>query len=459
MFDIDIIETASLGDRSYLLSDGAVAAVIDPQRDIDRILAVASSRQVRITHVLETHLHNDYVSGGVELAAATGAAYLISADDEVSFDRQPIRDGDVVTVGQMHLQAIHTPGHTHHHLSYALQTAGGDTEAVFTGGSLLYASTGRTDLLGAEHTDALAHAQYQSVQRLARELPETARVMPTHGFGSFCSATPTSGDESTIAEQRHVNPALTQDEQAFVDELIAGLDAYPAYYAHMGALNSATPAPVDLSPPVLVDPAELRARIDAGQWVVDLRSRNAFAAGHLAGSLSFELSDNFIAYLGWLHPWGAALTLIGDTPEQILAARRELVRIGVDRLDGATVGDPTHEARPADVRSYPVTDFSGLAKALADHEVHVLDTRRNDERAKSAVPGSQHIPLHELSDRLDEVSAMEEVWVHCGSGYRAAIAASLLDDGTRRLVHIDDDYEHAEELGLVSSGDGGAANN
>jgi len=234
MFDIDIIETPSLGDRSYLLSDGTVAAVIDPQRDIDRILDLATSRHVRITHILETHLHNDYVSGGGELAATTGAAYLLSADDEVSFDRHPIRDGDVITVGQMRLQAIHTPGHTHHHLSYALQTPGGETEAVFTGGSLLYASTGRTDLLGPEHTDALTHAQYRSVQRLARELPDAARVMPTHGFGSFCSATPTSGNESTIAEQRDVNPALTQDEQAFVDELIAGLDAYPAYYAHMG---------------------------------------------------------------------------------------------------------------------------------------------------------------------------------------------------------------------------------
>lgn len=456
MFDIDIIETPSLGDRSYLLSDGTVAAVIDPQRDIDRILEVAAARDVRITHVLETHVHNDYVSGGVELAATTGAAYLLSADDDVSFERDPLRDGDVVTVGQMHLRAIHTPGHTHHHLSYSLQTPDGATEAVFTGGSLLYASTGRTDLLGAAHTEELTHAQYRSVQRLARELPDDARVMPTHGFGSFCSATPTTGDQSTIAEQREVNPALTQDEQAFVDELIAGLAAYPAYYAHMGALNSGTPAPVDLSMPVLVDPAELRTRIEAGQWVVDLRSRTAFAARHLAGSLSFELSDNFIAYLGWLHPWGDALTLIGATPEQILDARRELVRIGIDRLDGAAIGDPTLDAPAERVRSYRVTDFADLATALTDRQVHVLDTRRDDERAKSAIPGSQHIPLHDLPTRLDEVPA-DEVWVHCGSGYRASIAASLLDDGTRRLVHIDDDYAHAEELGLVPSAGDGAA--
>ena len=294
------------------------------------------------------------------------------------------------------------------------------------------------------------------MQRLARELPDHAQVMPTHGFGSFCSATPTTGEDSTIAEQRDVNPALTQDEQAFVDELIAGLAAYPAYYAHMGALNSTGPAAVDLSMPLLVDPAELRARIEDGQWVVDLRSRTAFAAGHLNGSLSFELSDNFVAYLGWLHPWGDALTLIGDTPEQIIDARRELVRIGVDRLDGAAIGDPTLDAPTELVRSYRVTDFAGLATALADRQVHVLDTRRDDERAKSAIPASQHIPLHELPNRLDEVSA-DEVWVHCGSGYRAAVAASFLDDGTRRLVHIDDTYDHAEQLGLASPANDGAA--
>ncbi len=449
MFDIDIIETSSLGDRSYLVSDGVVAAVIDPQRDIDRVVQAAEQKKIRITHVLETHLHNDYVSGGLELATTVGAAYLVSGAETVAFDRTPVRDGDVVEVGDMRLRVIATPGHTHHHVSYALLTRSGETEAVFTGGSLLFGATGRTDLLGAKDTEELTHAQYRSVRRLAAELPESTRVMPTHGFGSFCSATPTSGDESTIGEQGKLNPALTQEEQDFVDELIAGLDAYPAYYAHMMPLNSAGPLAVDLSMPELLDPQQVRARIAAGEWVVDLRNRTAFAAGHLAGSFAFELSDNFVTYLGWLHPWDTALTLIGDSADQVLTARRELARIGVDRLDGASIGDPTTRAPASEVRSYAVNDFAGLARALAEGEVHVLDTRRNDERAKSAIPRSQHIPIHELPNRLAEVPG-GTVWVHCGSGYRAGIAASMLDDGSRQLVHVDDNFDRAQALGLTA---------
>jgi len=157
---------------------------------------------------------------------------------------------------------------------------------------LLYGSTGRTDLAGPEHTTGLAHAQFHSVRRLAAELPQATRILLTHGFGSFCSATPTSGEESTIAEQGDLNPALTQDEQTFVDQLVAGLGAYPAYYAQMAPLNSAGPAAVDLSMPTLVDVPELLRRIKTGQWVIDLREDTAFAAGHLRGTLSFELSSS-----------------------------------------------------------------------------------------------------------------------------------------------------------------------
>ncbi len=212
----------------------------------------------------------------------------------------------------MQLEAVHTPGHTHHHISYVLRDASGSTIGVFTGGSMLHGTTGRTDLLGDEHTDELTHAQFHSVRRLADELPDDTEVYPTHGFGSFCSATPASGDSSTIAEQRQNNPALTQDEQTYVDELLAGLSAYPAYYAHMGVINTQGPAPVDLSTPEPVDPNELRRRIDNGHWVMDLRNRTAFAAGHLDGTFAFELSTSFVTYLGWLYTWGTPLTLIGD---------------------------------------------------------------------------------------------------------------------------------------------------
>jgi Zn-dependent hydrolases, including glyoxylases len=195
------IDTPTLGDRSYLVHDGAVAFVVDPQRDIDRVLEVAEAAGVRITHVFETHIHNDYVTGGLALAKVTGAAYFVNSADKVSYDRTPIGDGDEVAVGaSMVVRALSTPGHTFTHLSYAL-TAQGEPVAVFTGGSLLFGATGRPDLLGHEHTHDLVHAQYASAQRLAAELPDATGVFPTHGFGSFCSATQSDASESTVGRE------------------------------------------------------------------------------------------------------------------------------------------------------------------------------------------------------------------------------------------------------------------
>ncbi|MCJ0894364.1 MBL fold metallo-hydrolase [Rhodococcus sp. IEGM 1401] len=445
--DIAIIETSSLGDRSYLISHDGIAVVIDPQRDIDRVLALATEKNATITHVLETHIHNDYVTGGLELARATGAEYVVPEGDPVEFERRAVGDGDVVDAGSATFQVMHTPGHTHHHVSYVLQL-GDEPIAIFTGGSMLYGSTGRTDLLGSEHTDELTHAQFHSVRRIAAELPADVEVYPTHGFGSFCSATPTSGDSSTIGEQQQSNPALTQDEQTYVDELIAGLSAYPAYYAHMGVINTEGPAPIDLSTPEPVDPDELRRRIDDGQWVVDLRARTAFAAGHLDGSLGFELSTTFVTYLGWLYQWGAPLTLIGDTSDQIDEATRELARIGIDHPSGSAVGEIHSLASDGRVRSYEVSDFAGLA--AEDSDIAVLDTRQQSEYADGHIPGAINIPLHELPHRLAEVPD-GKVWVHCASGYRASIAASLLDREHRSVVLIDDDYNRATDLGLDTS--------
>jgi glyoxylase-like metal-dependent hydrolase (beta-lactamase superfamily II)/rhodanese-related sulfurtransferase len=445
--DIAIIETSSLGDRSYLISHDGIAVVIDPQRDIDRVLALATEKNAAITHVLETHIHNDYVTGGLELARATGAEYVVPEGDPVEFERRAVGDGDVVDAGSATFQVMHTPGHTHHHVSYVLQL-GDEPIAIFTGGSMLYGSTGRTDLLGSEHTDELTHAQFHSVRRIAAELPADVEVYPTHGFGSFCSATPTSGDSSTIGEQQQSNPALTQDEQTYVDELIAGLSAYPAYYAHMGVINTEGPAPIDLSTPEPVDPDELRRRIDDGQWVVDLRARTAFAAGHLDGSLGFELSTTFVTYLGWLYQWGAPLTLIGDTSDQIDEATRELARIGIDHPSGSAVGEIHSLASDGRVRSYEVSDFAGLA--AEDSDIAVLDTRQQSEYADGHIPGAINIPLHELPHRLAEVPD-GKVWVHCASGYRASIAASLLDREHRSVVLIDDDYNRATDLGLDTS--------
>ena len=449
MIEILQVETASLGDRSYLATDGAVALVVDPQRDIDRVLALAGERGLRITHVFETHLHNDYLTGGLALARETGAAYHVSAADRVAFDRVPVSGGDVLEITpSARIQVLATPGHTFTHLAYVLAGGAGEPVAVFTGGSLLFGSTGRTDLVGAEHAAELARAQHASAARLAATLPDRVAVLPTHGFGSFCAASPAAGGgSSTIGGEKARNPALILGEDRYVADLLAGLDAYPAYYARMGPANAAGPAAPDLSRPDQAGPGELRRRVAAGEWLVDLRSRRVFAAGHLAGSLGFELGDTLAAQLGWLLPPGTPVTLLGETAEQVAAAQRELARIGIDRPAAIATGKPEDWAAGEPLASFPVADFAALAEVRRARPVTVLDVRRDLEWAAGHLDGAVHIPLHELAGRLGEIPA-GELWVHCQAGYRSAVAASLLQAAHRAVTAIDDEFGRAAEAGL-----------
>ncbi|HCA88088.1 MAG TPA: MBL fold metallo-hydrolase [Streptomyces sp.] len=449
------IETPTLGDRSYVVHDGEVAFVVDPQRDIDRVLTILEEHAVRLTDVFETHIHNDYVTGGLALSQRTGAAYHVNADDEVSFERTAIGDGEIVEVGpRMRVTAISTPGHTFTHLSYALSEASPDdaatgTEAsvgVFSGGSLLFGATGRPDLLGEEHADALARHQHASAHRLAELLPGDADVFPTHGFGSFCAATQSEATESTMGQEKESNPVLTQDEETYVQELLAGLGAWPAYYAHMMPTNAEGPSEPDLSTPSTADADELRRRIEAGEWVVDLRNRTAFAAGHAPGTLNFGIDGGFATYLGWLITWGTPVTLLGETPDDIAEAQRELVRIGIDRPAAHATGGPQNWAK-GELSTFPTASFADLEQVRHHREVVILDVRRADEYDATRIKGAHNIPIHELPERVAEVPS-GEVWVHCASGYRASIAASLIDGSGRTPVAIDDSFENAEKVGL-----------
>lgn len=442
------IETPTLGDRSYVVHDGQVAFVVDPQRDIDRVLDILEEHQVRLTHVAESHIHNDYVTGGLALAEHTGAQYLVNGKDDVSFSRTPIADGDVIEVGdRMRLTALATPGHTYTHLSYALTDAAtGKQVAVFTGGSLLFGATGRPDLLGAEHTHDLVRHQHASAHKLAELLPDDAEVFPTHGFGSFCSATQSDATASTIGQEKKSNPVLTQDEQTYVDELLAGLGAYPTYYAHMAPANVDGPSEPDLSPPSVADAAELRRRIEAGEWVVDLRNRTAFAAGHAPGTLNFGLDGGFATYLGWLITWGTPVTLLGETADDVAEAQRELVRIGIDRPAAHATGGP-EQWSDRELASFPTASFEDLAQVRHHREVVILDVRRADEHDKARIDGAVNVPIHELPQRLADVPA-GEVWVHCAGGYRASVAASFLSAAGMKLVAVDDSFDNAEKVGL-----------
>ncbi|WP_055587432.1 MBL fold metallo-hydrolase [Peterkaempfera griseoplana] len=450
MYFVETLAVEGLGNRSYLAGGATGAVAVDPPRDIERVLAAAARRGVRITHVAESHIHNDYVTGGLELARITGAAYLVPAGAQVSFVRVPVADGDTAVIDEgLALRAVATPGHTPHHTSYVLED-GGAPVAAFTGGSLLIGSVGRPDLVEPRLTEQLARAQHASARRLA-QLPDEVRVLPTHGFGSFCSSSQAEGESTTIGEQRTANAALVKDVDTFVADLLSGLDDVPAYYTHMAPANAAGPAPVDLTAPRRAGAAEISARLAAGEWVVDLRNRVAFAEGHVAGAFNFEAEGQLATYLAWLIPWGRPVTLLADTPAQLAAAQRELVQVGIDHPAAAATGTPEQWVEdPARLRSFPRAGFPALAEARGNGDRPVvLDVRRDSERAAGHIEGSVHIPLHQLPRRLAEVPA-GTVWVHCAGGMRAGIAASLLDAAGRDVVAVDDSFDNARANGLVT---------
>ncbi|MFS3130194.1 rhodanese-like domain-containing protein [Nocardioides sp. Bht2] len=451
-FEVIALDTPTLGDRSYLVHDGHDAFVIDPQRDLDRVENLLAEHQVRLLAVFETHIHNDYVTGGFALAERHQAKYYVNAVDPVSFARTPISDGETVAIGtRMRITAVATPGHTFTHLAFALHDAAdqiAEATALFSGGSLLYGATGRPDLLGAAHAEQLAHHQHASAHRIADLLPGDTDLYPTHGFGSFCSATQSDATASTVGIERNTNPALTQDAASYVRDLLAGLDAWPAYYVHMAPQNATGPAAADLTLPHLADAAEIEQRIHAGEWVVDLRNRTAFAAGHTPGALNFGSDGALATYLGWLIPWGTPLTLLGESEDQVGDAIRELSRIGVTSPAAHATGGPADWSSQS--TSHPTATFADLADVRSHRPVHLLDVRRAGEFATAHLRDATNIPLHELMDRIDEVPD-GEVWVHCAGGYRASIAASILAASGRRPVAIDDAFDNAAAPDLVSA--------
>jgi hydroxyacylglutathione hydrolase len=449
--EIATIETPELGDRSYAIVAGAEAVVVDPQRDIDRVLALLADRGARLSHVVETHIHNDYVSGGPELCRVTGATLVVPTGESVAYARRAIAGGERIALGDLSLVARHTPGHTATHMTYVLEE-GGRPIAAFTGGSMLLGSVGRTDLSGPWVTERLSHLQHRSLRRLSDELPDDASILPTHGFGSLCSAGFPVGaaDTADARHQRAENPALLMDEDAFVARLVSGLDAFPRYYAYVGPRNREGAGPADLGLPPLSAAVELVERARAGEWVVDLRDRRAFAARHLLGTLAFELSDPLSTYLGWMLPWGSPLSLIGRSTDDLAAARRALARIGIEKIAACGVSDGESGHDPwagVATGSYPVVGFADLKPYIGVPDEIVVDVRLGREWREGHLATAMHIPLHELPDRVDEVPP-GRVWAHCAAGYRAAVAGSLLARAGRSVMVVSDQFTSAVEAGL-----------
>jgi rhodanese-related sulfurtransferase len=293
-------------------------------------------------------------------------------------------------------------------------------------------------------------------------LPTDTRVLPTHGFGSFCSATPTGGDVdavATIGQQLARNPAALLDKEEFVATLLANLPPIPAYYRHMAPLNRKGPQAPSFEPVPVLDAAALEDAIRGPACVVDLRQRRVFAAAHLRGSLNLELAANLTTYLGWIVPFESELVLLAEDEAEIAEARRFIARIGRDDLSGAALwasGVPAPGGTAAADRerlgSYPVASFSDLAGEWAEggesSRLQVLDVRHPHEWRAGHLVGARHIPLQELAHRRSEVPATGQIWVHCGAGFRSAAAASLLSGWGASPVLIDDAWEHAAAAGL-----------
>jgi hydroxyacylglutathione hydrolase len=430
---------AGLGDRSYLVVGDDRAVMVDPQRDVEPYLAAAEAQGARLTHVLETHVHNDYVSGGLELARRSGAELVMPKGSGASFSHREAGDGDLFESDRLRIQAIHTPGHTLEHTSFLIET-GDAAPLLFSGGSLLAGSAGRTDLAGPALTDRLTALQYGSVRRLAA-LPAQTQLHPTHGAGSFCTASPAGGEGvSTIGQERAANSALAdEDPLSFARRQLHGLLRYPTYYAQMAPINRRGPSSLGaiVAPPPLTpgQTASLRA---VGVPVVDARPRAAFARGHIPGSLNIELDDSFGTYVGWILPFDSPLVLVLDRAQDVIEPMRQLLRIGFDRVRGMLIGIDQWEGEGREVRSFRQASLGQLREALADLKPpRVLDVRQPSEWDEGIIPGSIQRFVADLEDAPIWLAQDRPVWTICRSGHRSSIAASILAGKGYEVVAVD----------------------
>ena len=426
--DVRSIRTPSLGDATYILTHEGTAIVVDPQRDIERFLEVIDNEGLTVTHVLETHMHNDYISGGRDLAARTGADLVLPAASGATFPFVPaFHTEDLGGEHGLTLRPLHTPGHTLAHTSY-LVLLDGVPVAVFTGGSLLVGSAGRSDLLGAELARPLALLQFGSLQRLAA-LPDATGVYPTHGEGSFCTASGAGRTTSTIGQEKAENPLYHfRDAGDFADHQLAGLVPYPSYYRFMGPINRG--GPTALAQPVVPELGadEAASHIDGGAGVLDGRDRYAFAAGHVKGSIGIELGDSFAPWAGWLFDFDQPLVLVLDAGQDAAAAAVELGRIGFEHVVGVMRGVEEWAASGRPIDAYRTADIHELTAAMADGDPQVVDVRDPQEWAAGHLDGSVHRYVPDLAAGAPaEVDGTEPVWLVCRTGNRSSIAAGLAE--------------------------------
>jgi hydroxyacylglutathione hydrolase len=427
MATIHPVVDEGLGNSTYLVELGeGRALVVDPARDPTPYLELARWRRLRIAYAAETHLHADFLTGSRELAAADGAQVLAPQASRLGFPHKGLEDGEEVDLGGLTLRVLATPGHAPEHVSYLLLDAGRPL-ALFSGGALLVGTVARTDLAGPELTEPLARAAYQSLHQRLLSLPDELEVYPTHGAGSFCSASVGGERTTTIgAERRHNRLLAAPDEDAFVAQLLAGFGSYPPYFLRLRERNRVGPELLSAEWRVLLLlPADrVRAHLAGGGALVDARPIGAFAAGHIPGALSIELRPQFASWLGWLVDDTRPLVVSLDEDQDRGELARQCRTIGYDHLVGELAG------------GMAAWRAAGLAQAqlplvqveqLDDHSGVVLDVRQASEVADGYLPGALAIELGALAgDRLPVELPEGPVIAMCGHGERAMTAASLL---------------------------------
>ncbi len=426
-----------LGHASYLVGDPdrGSAAVIDPRRDGDVYLAMARDEGMRITDIFETHVHNDYVSGADDLRRATGASVHVSALAGLTRPHQSLADGDEVRVGSLRFRALATPGHTPDHLSFLVADLSRTDEdwILLSGGALLVGTAARPDLLGGrEEARRAAGELFATLRDRIAPLPDWIELYPTHGAGSLCGTGIGGKRWSTIGFERRHNPALGQpDADAFTRFILEDQPSVPAHWRHMRPINQAGATPMaDLAAPRPMIAAEVAHAAGHGATIMDIRDPDLFAAGHISGALSVGLGDTFGTWAGAVAPIDRELVLVVDDPDHLDRAIAQLRRSGFDRIVGWLQGGmEAWSGETATLRRVPPTDVSA-------ERATVLDVREANEWREGHVADAVHIPGAQLPSRLDDVPA-GPVLVICGSGYRSAIAASLLiATGRDEIAHV-----------------------
>jgi glyoxylase-like metal-dependent hydrolase (beta-lactamase superfamily II)/rhodanese-related sulfurtransferase len=433
-----------LAHASYLIGGSSgEAAVIDPRRDVDEYLADADAAGLRIAHVIETHLHADFVSGHVELARRAGAVIHLGAGSGAAFPHHPVQDGDTVSLGDVTLRFLHTPGHTPEGVTVLVEVAGEEGPCMaFTGDTLFIGDVGRPDLAGGKGftPEEMARQLYQSLKKKILPLPDAMEIWPAHGAGSACGKALSDDRVSTLGRERRTNPALrlvaAGDEEGFVRHATEGLNAAPAYFAHDVSRNREGARAVE---DVLADagpltPAQVEEMSEDGILVLDTRSVEAFGAGHVPGAVNIPLEGKFAPWVGAILPPDGEVIVAAEPGAEPEAITR-LARVGYEGIVGWLEGGiEAWRAAGGEVEAVSQIGPEELRETLRapDHPA-VLDVRGPEEWAEGHLEEAVNIPLPDLQDRADELPDGELV-VLCGSGYRSSIACSLLQRMGRRKV-------------------------